>query len=257
MPHFETDDGTRLHYDLRGSGEPTLLLIHGFASNAGHWEAFEREVERDHRTLTIDLRGHGRSDTPDGGYSIRQFTDDVAALVDSLDGRDAVVVGHSMGGTIAMQLAGRHAKLVSALVLLESATGPGIGVNELEQHDLWRALQGPGWPRPIEQFYAGFFPDDRDEALRRRVVGDAARLKQHVVLDSWRATLTADSPGIARSVKQPVLYVNGSGNDRTSADVRRILPHVMFAQVAASGHFIQLEAAEQLAVMLRRFLDRL
>jgi pimeloyl-ACP methyl ester carboxylesterase len=257
MPTYRTPDRVLLNYREAGEGSPALILIHGWASRLDHWQPVAAPLSRRYRVLRLDLRGHGRSEAPADGYSMRQFADDTAALARSQRVRKAVVVGHSMGSTVALELARRHPRLVRGVVMVDGALDRYATARDVEQSDLWRALAEPPYDQAMIDFYANFFPDPRDTALARRVVGEAARTPEHAALASWRSSLTANIPAIAKQVRQPVLYVDGGHNLRPAAAVHSILPRAAYAQAALCGHFVQLEAPDQLTAMIRRFVERL
>lgn len=260
MPHHALPDGTRIHYRLAGSGAPPLILIHGWCSNLQHWQPTAQRLRRKHRVLAMDLRGHGKSDAPERGYDAAPLADDVASLARALGTRSAVIVGHSMGGLIALEIARRHPALAKALVLVDSALDQYATPEKLEDSRLWRTVAGPEGTAGVARLYRAFFPPGVRPAVRalgQRVIADAARTPRHVALAAWRTTLTADVPAIARDVDQPVLYVNASHTERTAAGLRAVLPQAEFAQVAGSGHFLPLEVPEQLAPMIERFVSGL
>ena len=97
MPTYRTPDRVQLNYREAGDGRPALILIHGWASRLDHWQPIVGPLAKQYRVLRLDLRGHGRSEAPPDGYSMRQFADDTAALARSRRVRNAIVVGHSMG----------------------------------------------------------------------------------------------------------------------------------------------------------------
>lgn len=97
-------EGCSLHYEEYGHGTP-LVLIHGLGSSSQDWELQIPVLARHYRLVVVDVRGHGRSDKPRERYSIQGFTYDLIALFEHLDLPPAHVVGLSMGGMIAFQLA--------------------------------------------------------------------------------------------------------------------------------------------------------
>src|SRR3954451_2647644 len=95
---FETHDGTQLAYEDYGTGAP-VVFVAGAMLPSDMWEyQIPFFVDRGYRCVAIDRRGHGRSDRPSGGYDIDATADDLAALLEHLDLRDATLVGHSTGG---------------------------------------------------------------------------------------------------------------------------------------------------------------
>lgn len=114
-----------LAYALHGDpSSPAVVLLHGMGSLSSRvsWDAVVPDFARDHFVMVPDLRGHGRSPRP-GRYTMAEMADDVAALLDSLEVAGALVIGHSMGGVVAMMLAVRRPDLVGALVI-EDAPPP-------------------------------------------------------------------------------------------------------------------------------------
>lgn len=119
MPTLRLPD-IDLHYESTGEGPP-LLLIHGLGSSTRDWEHQVPHFARQFRVLCVDMRGHGRSQKPPGPYSMAQFAADTAALLRGLNVGPAHVVGISMGGMIAFQLAVDAPALVRSLTIVNSA----------------------------------------------------------------------------------------------------------------------------------------
>lgn len=116
MP-FVRSNGIRLYYEERGSGKP-LLLIMGITAPCSVWEKHVSFWEKHYRCILFDNRGVGASDKPEGPYTTAQMADDSAELLEALHISSAAVVGVSMGGAIALQLAIKHPTKIEALVLM-------------------------------------------------------------------------------------------------------------------------------------------
>lgn len=124
MPTFKSPDGTTLYYKDWGSGRP-VVLSHGWPLSSDAWEDQMLSLaSHGYRTISHDRRGHGRSDQPWTGNDMDAYADDLAALVESLDLRDAVLVGHSTGGGEVARYVARHGTGRVAKVVLLAAVPP-------------------------------------------------------------------------------------------------------------------------------------
>lgn len=124
MPYFDHDD-CQLHYEEYGAGAP-LVLVHGLGSSTLDWEYQTPELSKHYRVISLDVRGHGRSDKPREAYSISGFAEDVAALIEHLHLPPVHLVGISMGGMIGFQVGVDYPHLLKSLTIVNS--GPEVKV---------------------------------------------------------------------------------------------------------------------------------
>jgi 3-oxoadipate enol-lactonase len=118
MPHVTASDGVRIHYGVTGRpGGPPVVLIQGLGADKHLWDLQRLALAPRYRTIALDNRGAGRSDKPDGGYTLAQMADDTVAVLDHAGVDDAHVVGASMGGVVAQLVALRHRHRVRSLTL--------------------------------------------------------------------------------------------------------------------------------------------
>ena len=124
MTTITTQDGTRIFYKDWGVGRP-VVFSHGWPLNADAWDAqMLFLVQHGYRVIAHDRRGHGRSGQPFAGNDMDTYADDLAALLDALDVRDATLVGHSTGGGEVARYIGRHGTKRVAKAVLIGAVPP-------------------------------------------------------------------------------------------------------------------------------------
>ena len=124
MPKIDRD-GVKLHYEVHGSG-PALILTHGYSSTSAMWEGQIGALSKHHQLVLWDMRGHGQSDYPDdpSAYSEAHTVADMAALLDEVGARHAIVGGLSLGGYMSLAFYRAHPGRVRALLIID--TGPGF-----------------------------------------------------------------------------------------------------------------------------------
>ncbi len=128
-------NGIDLYYETTGEGSP-ILFIHGLGSSARDWEMQIPFFSKHYRAITFDLRGHGQSQKPPGPYSMPLFAKDTAELIRLLGAAPVHVVGISLGGMIALQLAVDHPELIKSLVIVNA--GPEVVVRTVK--DRWNVF---------------------------------------------------------------------------------------------------------------------
>jgi pimeloyl-ACP methyl ester carboxylesterase len=128
-------NGITLHYESTGQGQP-VLFIHGLGSSGRDWSEQTAFFARHFRVVTLDLRGHGQSDKPPGPYSMPLFASDTARLLAELGLAPAHVVGISLGGMVALQLAADAPAAVRSLVIVNAA--PEFVVHTLKER--WQLM---------------------------------------------------------------------------------------------------------------------
>jgi non-heme chloroperoxidase len=124
MPTITTSDGTEIFYKDWGSGEP-IVFSHGWPLSADDWDTqMLFFLEHGYRVIAHDRRGHGRSTQSGGGHDMDHYADDLAALTDHLDLRNAIHVGHSTGGGEVVRYIGRHGENRVSKAAIMSAVPP-------------------------------------------------------------------------------------------------------------------------------------
>jgi pimeloyl-ACP methyl ester carboxylesterase len=113
-------DGIQLSFDVAGMGSPQFLFVHGLGGDRTHFAAQMEYFARQGRTLNAELRGHGASDKPKQVYSIEGFAEDLVWLCARQQITQPVIVGQSMGGNMALEIAARYPDFPAGLVLLDS-----------------------------------------------------------------------------------------------------------------------------------------
>ena len=265
---LEGADGTKLHVVERGSG-PVLVLGHGVRLAHRTWSHQLRGLPDDgFRVVAYDQRGHGRSSVGAHGFGLEQLGDDIRTVLEALDLRDVVLVGHSMGGIAAQAFAVHHPAVlrdrVAGLVLMSTVPN-ALG--------LWRPFEG--LPDRIVGSAQGVF----DRLLTQRSVGGRmvragfgrAPLPSH--LEVTRAMLSECEPETSRlavrpligfdfrpelpGIEVPTMVVVGTADLLTPPRAARVMagliPGARLEVFPGGGHMLMLERAEEINHLLAEF----
>lgn len=253
-----SNDGVPLAFDDVPGARMPLLLVHGWCCDREFFApqlAYFRALG--HRVIAVDLRGHGRSGKPEQAYSMPGFADDLAWLLGELDLVEAIVIGHSMGGIVAYDLAVRFPRLVRAVAMIDAAivvpeaARPGIA-------GMIAALRGPDYRSALTDYVSKALLLPTDDISRARwILQRMAGAPQHVMVSAFEGLRDYDPEIGGRRLGVPGLYISADqAVARTDmARLGALAPQLAYGRTVGSGHFCQLEVPDQVNAMLHRFID--
>ena len=248
-------DEAALAYDQAGAGDPPLVFVHGLGCHRGFWTAQLTHFAASHRVLAVDLRGHGDSDAPRQRYTIAAFADDLAWMCAELDVARPVVVGHSLGGLVALELGASYPGQLRAAVLIDSVLLPS-GERASTVDRLVAELRGDEPDRALRGYFSNLFGPYDSPATMAWILAEAARTPPHVTSSVWEESMDSwDDAGALAQAQVPLLYLDAG---TPNADLDRAVelnPRLVIGRTVGSGHFSPLEVPDQINALLERFLS--
>jgi pimeloyl-ACP methyl ester carboxylesterase len=246
-----TGPAGKLAVDDGGSGDP-VVLVHSLAGNIKHWSAQLEHLRKTRRAVALDLRGHGNSEAPrNGEYSMESQAEDVGAVADALGLERFALVGHSMGGGVALAYAGAHPERGTHL-LVADPIGDGTQTPDAEVRPFLEALDSPAYGETIERYWSSIAGSDG--AVLERLLRDLRETPRETVVRGLHAVMAFDpKPALAR-FRGPALAVVTPANDFPYS-MHRVgagLPHRV---IAGTGHWLQIERPAEFNRILDRFLE--
>jgi pimeloyl-ACP methyl ester carboxylesterase len=247
------------------SGSP-IVLIHCFTCAINYWDKMIPLLDRDHRVVAIDLRGHGGSEKPTSGYSITDQADLVAQVLAKLRVTNAEVVGHSLGGPVAIALAERSPQLVNRLVAIDSIPDTSYGdvgfIGELPfkpvvGEALWRIKPDFSIRDGLKVAFAPGFdvPDAFVEDVKQLTY--SAYTGSHDAFDEY--TDEKSLPDRAAALHKPLLAIMGA-EEQIASDPRESLaayrtgdPDARTKLIAGAGHSPNVEKPAATAALVLAF----
>ena len=250
-----------VHYEVHGDGQP-LLLIHGLGSSTEDWEPQLAFFARKFKVVTYDVRGHGRTGKPKARYSLAQFAEDAAALIDFLDLGATHVLGISMGGMIALQLAVDRPDLVRSLTVVNS--GPELVLRTLRQkiaiYQRFAIVRLMGMRKMGQVLSKVLLPSPEHEKERDTFVERWARNNPGAYLRSLRALIGWSVTARLGDITSPTLVV-AADQDYTPVAFKEQytakIPGARLAVIANSRHMLPVERPREFNEAVMAFLDNL
>ncbi len=256
-------DGVRLAYEEAGQGSPPLLLVHGWACDHTYLAPQLAHFSAAQRVVAMDLRGHGASDAPRQAYTMDGFAADLAWLCGQLGLDHPVIIGHSMGGVIALELLRLAPSLPAAVAALDSPMAmPPRTLERMREASagFTGPLEGPSFHDAVRAYVERMFLATDDPERRRRIVAAMSSRPEYVAGSAFRELLACPSAAAATAgpIPVPLLAVASARGHLADLDrLRDLCPRLTLAQTAGAGHFHQLEVPNQVNAMLDRFLTLL
>lgn len=244
---------------VHGSG-PTLFLCHGFTTTGSFWREQIDAFSKTHRLVIIDLPGHGASPRPENrDYTMESFVSDLERVFETLRITDAVLIGLSMGGTIAQAFALKNPSLLRALVLV-GATPHGLGP-DVRVDNVLKAIDELGVEQASQAVIERSFGSMASRPLIDFARHEVTQTPAFVARRAIASLNAADSRSRLGQVKLPALVVCGEEDRITPpAESRALaqgLPDAELLLIPQAAHFPMLEQPAAFNEGLRRFIDRL
>jgi 3-oxoadipate enol-lactonase len=259
MPRITIGD-VKLYYETTVHGPP-LLFIHGLGSSTRDWDPQVAEFSASYKVITFDLRGHGRSDKPPGPYSLPLFAEDTAGLLGALGLDAAHVVGISLGGGVAFQLAIDHPELVETMTIVNSSPSM-VGSTQDAQREIDRRVgivRQLGMRAMGEALSTSLFPDEANAAERKTFVEHWAENDPQAYIDATLSMLGWDVTAKIGSIKCPTLVISAD-HDYTPVAVKEayvgLMPDARLVVIPNSHHATPIERPSQFNAALASFLTQ-
>jgi len=245
-----------IHYSVQGKGDPALVFIHCWACNRNFWDNQVAEFSKTNRVVTIDLPGHGQSGARKS-WSVESYGDDVKAVVTKLDLKRVVLVGSSMGGSIALEATKRMPDRVVAIVPVDTLQNVEAKVPPEQLDAVFKQLEADYKTAVTGLLNQFFFSPTTPATVKERVINETISRQPDVALPILKAVFSYDPTAALREVKVPIRAINA---DRVPTNVevnRKYAPQFDVVIIKGTGHYPMLEDPARFNQMLAEILRNL
>ncbi len=236
-------DGVHVQYHVYGSGEPTLVFIHGWSCDSNYWRGQVPVFKQHYSVVTVDLAGHGGTDGNRTEWTIRNFGQDVATALSAVPSEQIILVGHSMGGPVAIEAARKLGKRVIGIVGVDTFNSVGAPAPSKPQVDaLLKSFEADFIGQTRKFVTEHLFAPTANHELANKVAYDMSLSPPRVAIPSLRAVLEYDFTEPLKELSVPIVAIDSDlGEPVNEARIRKVLPKFHATIITGVGHFLMME----------------
>lgn len=252
-------DGVAIAYETFGEasadGPPAVVLIHGWCCDRGYWRMQTAALAVDRLVVAVDLAGHGASGLEREDYTMAAFGADVAAVVRALELDKVILVGHSMGGTVAVEAGAQLPGRVVGLVGIDTLQDVGFGYPPAAV-DAFLLPAQEDFPGFTDRFVRSMFPRNADPALVDEIAGDMSSAPPRVAVSAMRHLLLNDLHVALEKTRAPIICIDGALHPVKRESWEFYQPGYDAVIMEGVGHFPMREMPEEFTGQLQDVLAR-
>jgi pimeloyl-ACP methyl ester carboxylesterase len=251
-------DGVQIHYETGGSGSPALVFIHGWNCDRSYWSAQLPVFAATHQVVTIDLAGHGDSGVNRENWSMANFGADVAAVADALQLGDIILVGHSMGGQVALEAARLLKGRVKMIIGADTLSDVSLRYADEEITGMLAALKA-NFPGTVEGMVrSSFFLSTSDPALIDQIARDMSAAPPAAgigTLEGIARWYNEDVEQTLADIAAPIRLINSDYRPTNTSAGQVLTASFEATLMSGVGHFVMQEDPAQFNAIMAKLLN--
>lgn len=251
-------DSERISYSVYGKGEVSLIFIHGWSCDSRYWHNQVSAFSKNYKVITIDLAGHGNSSSNRHEYSMRSFAQDIKAVIEKDNIRQAILIGHSMGGGVIAEAARLMPEKVVSIIGIDTLQNVAEKIPQKVLDEMIKPFEVT-FQSAMQDFVWPMFPEGSDIELVRWIKEDMSSAPKEVALSAFRNYLgqyvDGEAMEVFKDIAVPVLSINAKlWPTNPDANRKHILTYELF-YIEDTGHFPMLEKPKEFNSILTKALE--
>ena len=252
-------DGVQIHYEFGGSDSPALVFIHGWNCDRSYWSAQLPVFATTHQVVAIDLAGHGESGINREDWSMANFGADVAAVADALQLEDIILVGHSMGGPVALEAARLLKGRVKMIIGADTLSDVSLRYPD-EQLAAMLAAMEADFPGAVEGLVrSSFFLPTSDPALIDQIASDMSAAPPVAGIGAFEGFARWYNEHVEQTVAGidvPIRLINSDYRPTNTLAGQALTASFEATLMSGVGHFVMQEDPTQFNTIMAELLNR-
>jgi pimeloyl-ACP methyl ester carboxylesterase len=254
---FRADDGLEIVGDVRGQGDTALVFLHGWCGDREYWENQVEVFAADYRVVALDQAGHGESGKGRKAWTADGLAGDVEAVVKALALKRVILVGHSMGGPIALLAAKRMPGTVVAVIGVDTLWNAELKLPEEVTKPILDGVE-KDFKAALRTMFDGVFPEKADDELKKWLQTKAEGQDPKMALALMRDLFGLDTRKLLTEAKVPVRCINSAGGYKfftpTAVETNKKYADFGAVTIDGVGHHLMLERPDEFNRKLREVL---
>jgi pimeloyl-ACP methyl ester carboxylesterase len=251
------EDGLNIVCEARGKGDTALVFLHGWCGDREYWKHQVNAFAPDYRIITLDQAGHGESGKDRKSWSVSSLADDVEAVVKGLGLKRVILVGHSMGGPVALMAAKRMPGTVVAVIGVDTLQNAEVKMPEEVTKKFLESFEAD-FKGTMRGGMNGLLPEKVDPDLKKWISTRAEAQDQKMALGLMREMIGLDTKALLKDAKVPVRCINSSGGYQfhtpTAVDINKKYADYKAVLIDEVGHYPMLEKPTEFNQKLQEVL---
>lgn len=251
-----SSDGQKIHYKESGSGNTTLIFVHGWLGNTEWWDAQQKYFSSQYHIVQMDLAGHGKSDSSRQEWTSVGYADDIKAVADAVNSNEIILVGHSMSGAYVLEASLKISK-VKAIILIDTLKNLDESFTE-EQAEEALSQYGKDFKYTVENVLPQFlFAEGTPRAIKERVQHEFLQHEPELAINALWPLYKTDFKIFAKQIQVPVIAINSDVSPTDLEANRKYLKKYDYVTIEGVGHYPMLEKPDEFNAVLDNVLKRL
>lgn len=251
-------DGLTIRYEVHGTGDPAIVLVHGWTNSRAIWGEHPSTLSRTHRVVALDLAGHGESDADRSEWTVDAFGEDVVAVVEDVGLDSVVLVGFSMGGAVVLEAAERMPERVLGIVFVDTMKDPESTRSRAEAENMIAQFRTNWGDTAFVRAFA-FAPDAPDTLIAQVAQRMPAEPHEHwfEIFHSVGDWLESERIPTLQRTQAPIAAINTTLTPTNVEAMRRYSPSFTVDTIDGVGHAgILLRRVDEFDARLLAIIER-
>jgi len=249
-------DHSLIYYRVYGRGEPALVFIHGWSANSGYWDQQLNVFAQKYTVVTLDLAGHGKSEWKKRkDWSMANFGADVAAVANAVGASRLILVGHSMGGAVALAAAQRLPGKVIGIVGVDTLREIAVPTPPEQAKSMLEAMHKDFPKATTDLLSNNYFTDSSDPVIKQWIIKNASAARPKVAIAALEGFLAMDYRRALAGLDLPIVAINAEKPPTDEAGIRKLAPRFQLVLIPGVGHFLMLEKPQEFNAALGRVVE--